>query len=366
MCVVICLALRPRLGDRAALLAALCVAVSPYLITYSNLGRGFMLADLALLVAVWALLSLADREAPAKWAAFVLACTVAVWTEYGSIIFVIALALGALWIGVPRRWPTALAGGVSVLTLAPWIPEVVRGQNQVGVTKFNPINAAASLHQLRDIVVTLALGENGGIGSAAGRWLELAVMFAVSLAAAVVLRRHWNRYDVAGQRTIQLLAATGLLAVVGSAAVALIGIHVFSQRYLTVLVPLAAALAAASFLAVSTARLTAIAAVALVAIGVGNVVRRFRGQWQPSLAPVGLAADSIHPRTVLTNTPVVLYYLRSFAPVMDRPYNIGPGRTTTCARPCLVIDDTRVPGGTPRHAVGTKAEIGSFLLTVEH
>jgi uncharacterized membrane protein len=67
MCAVLFLALRPRLGDRAALLAALAVGVSPYLITYSDLARGFMLADLALLVCAWALLSLAeDRSSAAK------------------------------------------------------------------------------------------------------------------------------------------------------------------------------------------------------------------------------------------------------------------------------------------------------------
>jgi uncharacterized membrane protein len=89
-CIVVLVALRPRLGVRASLLAALGVAVAPYLVTYANLARGFMLADLALLVVLWCLLSLADHETPGKWVALVAAGTVAVYSEYRSAIVVIA------------------------------------------------------------------------------------------------------------------------------------------------------------------------------------------------------------------------------------------------------------------------------------
>ena len=50
----------------------LAVAVSPFLVTYANLARGFMLADLALLCAMWALLSWRDSAAfPSPEKAFV-------------------------------------------------------------------------------------------------------------------------------------------------------------------------------------------------------------------------------------------------------------------------------------------------------
>ena len=67
---------RARLGTRAALLGALAVAVAPYMVTYSNLARGFMPADLALLIMIWCLLAQARRSAcgagrrscsPARW-----------------------------------------------------------------------------------------------------------------------------------------------------------------------------------------------------------------------------------------------------------------------------------------------------------
>jgi hypothetical protein len=365
LCVALFFALRSRLGDRAALLAALGVAVAPYLITYSNLARGFMLADLALLVAFWALVSLSERETRGKWAVFLVAGSVALWTEYVSVICLAAMLLGALWIGRPRRWTTALAGALTLLTLAPWIGQIIRGQHQVGVTKFEPMSATPSLTGLRDAVVSLALGENGGTSSSAGRWLEFAVMLAAGIAGYVVLRRSWAERDPRARRLTQLLAATAVLTLAGHALAGVVGIDVFTQRYLTILVPLAAGLAAAALASFNDRRLVTLATVLLVGLGLAGVVRRFDGQWQPDLRPVGLAASSMHPRTALTNTPLVLYYMPSLHPVFDRPYNIGPGRAQTCARPCVIIDDTRVPGGTGRRATGAQTMIGPFLLTLE-
>ncbi len=366
MCLALYLGLRPRLGARASLLAALGVAVSPYLITYSNLARGFMLADLALLLAIWCILSLGEHETIAKWVTFFIAGSIAVYTEYGSAIFIAALVLASLWIGSPRRWATAIAGGLVLLTLVGWIPQIIRGQHQVGVTKFDPMSATPSLSGLRDVFATLALGENGGTGNPMGRWLVFAVLLGVCAGGYFILRRGWGDRDPRATRTIVLLAATALLTLVGYALAAVVGIDVFSQRYLTILVPLGAALGAAAVASVQNRWILPAATVCLVGLGLGNFARRLGGQWEPSLAPVRLAASGLRPRTVLTNTPIVLYYLQSFRPVFDRPSNLGPGRARTCARPCLVIDDVRVHGGTPRRITGTQSAIGPFVLTYEH
>jgi len=108
-----------------------------------------------------------------------------------------------------------------------------------------------------------------------------------------------------------------------------------------------------------------VAVLLLIALGLGNFARRLGGEWQPDLTPVRVAAQSLRPRMVLTNTPAVLDYLGAFRPVFDRPYNLGPGRAQRCSRPCLIIDDTRVPGGTPRRAIGAESIIGPYLLVYE-
>jgi uncharacterized membrane protein len=288
-----------------------------------------------------------------------------VWTEYGSVIAMIALIASALWMGVPRRRTTLAVGGLAVLTLAAWIPEIVRGQHQVGVTKFDPVAATPSLTALRDVFVTLTFGENGGTSSPAGRWLVFAVMVGLCGAGYAILRRGWSQRDPRFRRAVRLLAVTALLTLIGYALAAPLGVHVFTQRYLTFLVPLAAGLAGAVLVSVQWRWAVPGAAVLLAALGVGNLVRRLGAQYEPDLTPISQIAERDHARTVLTNTPVVLYYLVSLRPIFDRPYNLGPGLASTCARPCLVVDDTRVPGGEPRRAPGTNSTVGPYLLTYQ-
>lgn len=370
LCLVTFAIIRPRLGDRAALLGALIVAADPYLITYADLARGFMLADLALLVCVWMLLRLADEPSPGRWAWFVAAGVVAIYTEYASAITLAAMVAVALWLGRPQRRATLAAGALAAVAIAPWIGQIVRGQDQVGVTKFAPMNATPTLSGLRDIVTTLVAGENGGTSSAGGRWLECLVLVAGAAVLGIILRRRLAREGPGQRDAVALMLGTAALSLVAFAAASIVGVHIFSQRYLTVLVPLVAGPIAYALLAGGT-RVAAAAAIVLVGVGAVEVARRFDAQFQTDLTPVARTAAALHPRTILTNTPLVLYYLRSLRPVMDRPYNIGPGRASGCARPCLIVDDSRVPGGTPRApAPGAPAgsppsAIGPFRLTLE-
>lgn len=365
MCVVLFYALRRAVGDRAALLASLAVAVAPFLITDSDLGRGFMLADLALLVVLWAMFRLVDGASP-RWAAvFLVAGAIALYTEYASAIFLVAVTATAVLMDTRNRGRLALLGGATLLTLAPWIPQIVRGQDQVNVTKLDPLNAAPSITGLRDASVTLALGEHGGTSNAVGRWLEFGVMLGLAVGSVVVLRRGWNGKHDSARRLILLLGGTFALTLAGHAIVGAVGVDVFSQRYMTILVPVGAGLGAVALVSVERRSLPILAAVALLGLGIAALARRYQGQWEPDVTPIRLAALQAHSRTVLTNTPTVLYYLRSLEPQFDRPNNLGPGRVQSCARPCLIVDDSRVHGGRPRRALGTQTAIGPYVLTLE-
>jgi hypothetical protein len=365
LCVVIFAAFRPRLGTRAALLAALAAAVAPYLVTYSNLARGFMLADLALLVALWAMLSIWDAATVGKWVAFGVSITVAVYTEYTSVIIVCALVASSLILHASHRRTTVVVAALGLLPLAAWIPEMIRGQHQVGMTKFDPQAAVPSLDAVRDLAVTLALGENGGTANPIGRWALFAAMLAAGAMVSVAIRRaSRTRLDARARRTVRMVVAVGALTLVGYAAAAVVGVDVFTQRYLTILVPLLAVPVAAA-LAISEPWLPVAIVIALLAVGADDLARRVGGEWQPDPAPALVIAERLHPRTVLTNTPSVLYYLGAYRPVMDRPYDIGPGRALTCARPCLVVDDPGIPGGSSRRVDGRSALLGSLVVTVE-
>jgi hypothetical protein len=278
MCLAVWFALRPRIGDRPALLAALAVAVDPYLVTYSNLARGFMLADLALIGAIWSMLSLADRETGVKWLAYVVCGGIAVWTEYASAICVVALVAAAFWVGGIRRRSAAAYGLLPLLTLAAWIPEIIRGENQVGVTKFNPFAATPSLTGLRDVFLTLTFGENGGTANPAARWLIFILILGVAAGGYVIVRRRWNNRSIVYREAGTLIAPTALLTLVGYALASVVGLDVFTERYLTILVPLGAVLGVMAITSVSNHWLVPAASIALLMLGVGNFARQRLGR----------------------------------------------------------------------------------------
>ena len=366
MCVVLYFMLRPRLGARVALLAALAVAVSPFLVTYSNVARGFMLEDLALLIVLWSALKLGEGQSSRWWLAYTAAGIVAVYTEYDAAIFLLALTVTLLWLNAPARRQVVMFGALPLLTLIPWIPQIVRAQHAVNKTKLAPTFAGPSLTSLRDATVTLAFGENGGTSNSIARWLLLAAFLALAWLATIVIRRAARFSDALAHRTIVVLAGTSALTLIGHAIIGAAGIDVFNQRYLTLMIPLLATLGAAAIVYAERRALVAIAGALLAALGAVGLVRRYHHEFEPDLKPVRLAAIALHPRTILTNTPTVLYYLKALRPQLDRPFNLGSGRARSCARPCLVIDDALVHTGTPRQLAGTPIVIeGRFQLRLE-
>ncbi len=369
MSVVAFFALRRNLGGGVALATALTVAVAPFLVTDSDLARGFMLADLALLFQLWALLALIERETAWRWAAFVVSGAVACYSEYASAIVIVAMGLAVLWFGRPPRKHVLAAVALVLLTLAPWVPEIVRGQDQIGLTKLGPPDAAPSLGGLRDVFTKLVFGESGGTSSVVGRWILFLALAALLTGAAVLLRRRRaavSRLGANASTTLHILGATAALSVIGYAIAGIFGVDVFSQRYLTVLIALVAPIVLTAIAVTGWTAALAVVSIGLGVLGVANAVRRAGTEYEPSLTPVRAAVAAAHPRTVLTNTPIVLYYLGSFRPIFDRPSNLGQGLALHCARPCVTVDDDRSHGGTPRSPTPTSSEtIGPFIVGIE-
>ncbi|MDQ6776442.1 MAG: glycosyltransferase family 39 protein [Actinomycetota bacterium] len=364
-CVVLYCALRRPLGTEAALLAALALAVAAFQISYSNLSRGFMLADLALLVAMWAVLALSRRESLGWWAVYLLAGVIAIYTEYDSAIFLAALTAAALWLGAPTRRRMAVLGLLPLLTIIPWIPQIVRGEHAVGKTKLATPFSAPSPGTVRELTVSLAFGANGGTSSVLGQWLEFAVIVALAVVAVVALRRTATARGRRWRYAILLIAGTAGLTLVGHAIAPAVGIQLLTERYLTIMIPLAAALAAAAIVSYGRRGPVLAASLALLAAGAINLGHRYHHQWEPDLRPVRVAALAVHPKTILTDNPDVVYYLKSLHPQLDRPFNLGPGRAASCARPCLIVDSTTTNFGALRQVSGARTVIGSFVLTLE-
>ncbi len=67
----------------------------------------------------------------------------------------------------------------------------------------------------------------------------------------------------------------------------------------------------------------------LVILGVAEVARRFRAEYEPDFTPVRAAATAAHARTVLTDSPIVLSICTACAHSTTAPSTsvpIAPGR----------------------------------------
>ena len=342
---------RPLAGTRAALLSALGLAVGPYAVSYSNFGRAFTLATLAMLVALWGAARLAQGRDRGWWLVYALGAVVALYSQYYAVLFLVPLVAVMVTIGRPRRAEAAAFGLAPFLALVPWVHQIERSRDLAGATKVDPVYPGPSPGTVRDLAVRLAFGEHGTAGAPGVRWLQ-ALTVAAALVAAVVLVLRGRRLLVV------LVGGTALGTVVLHAAVATIGPDVFEPRYLTVLVPLAAALLGAGVDALPWRAAPPLAALALVAAGVAVVGQRTGRELEPDYEEV--QAD-VPDRKVLTNSAVVAYYLRDRRPVLDRPFDLGRGLEDRTVLPYAVVDDSRVGTG-PRPGRGRRQAVGPIVI----
>jgi mannosyltransferase len=105
-------AARSLVGRRAALVAALLVAVNPLLIWYSQEARAYALLVLASTVALWCFGRARERPTGGRFAAWAVAAAVAMWIHYFAVFLVVpeALLLLARPGATPRTRSLAMLG----------------------------------------------------------------------------------------------------------------------------------------------------------------------------------------------------------------------------------------------------------------
>jgi 4-amino-4-deoxy-L-arabinose transferase-like glycosyltransferase len=368
---IVYLIVRPAAGTRAALLAALLVAVAPYHVSYSDYARGFMLAGVGLTLALWAIVRLNEGRHRRWWLVYLAGGILAVYSEYDAALFLAGLVGVSLWHGRRPRREIACLGTLPMLLLLAWLPWFLDAHDSLDMTKIAPVFPDVSVGTLRDSTVALAFGEHGAAGRVAIRWGQfLAVGAALVVAAILALRRiasaggESEPTDGEPARTLVVIVlAASTFAYVAHAVASLGGSHIFNQRYFTPLIP-----ALAIVVAIGVSRLRwrlagPLAAAALIMAGLAVFVQRTGRELEPDPAPLQAVAASAGSRPILTNSAVVAFYLRGHEVTVDRPFGLGEGDRSNCTSGCIVIDDHRVPRGV-RGQLGPGRTFGPYTVAL--
>ncbi len=350
---------RPLVGTRAALLAALGLAVAPLHVAFSNYARGFTLAGLGSLLALWAVARLAQGASRRWWWLYALGSALAVYSEYYAPLFLLPL-LGALLALRVRPWREVVALGLApMLLIAAWLPELFRSLDFEGETKIAPRFPGASPATVRDVVVSLFFGQDGATAAVGLRLLLFAGLVAALATAVVLLRRRAAREP--GARILVWLAggtAVGALLLHALSPVADLG--VFEQRYLTGLIPLGAALLAAGIDSLPWRPAVPLAALALLGVGAVVVIQRYDRETEPDYGRVEAIIRRAEVRTVLTNSAVAAYYLSDLDTTLDRPFNLGAGREASAEPPYAVVDEA----WRARPGPGRRTDVGAVAVRI--
>jgi 4-amino-4-deoxy-L-arabinose transferase-like glycosyltransferase len=332
---------RPLLGTALALLAALGLAVAPYHVQFSNYSRGFVLATFGLLLALWGAAHLAQGRGRRWWWLYAVGAGIAVYSEYDSFLFLAPLVAALLVLGVPRRRETLVFGAaVPVLLLLPWAGESSHSRDLAGVTKLDPSGSGLTAHTLRDQVATVFFGDQGLTAGPGARTVLYALVVAALFLSGVALRRR-------SRIGFWLIAGTGLGVLATHALTAATGgPDVLGARYMTALIPLAAAVLAAGVTALRWRMAVPFGVAALLGTGVFVFANRFDREVDPDYQRVAALVERAHPRAVLTNSAVLRYYIHHPRPVVDRPFGLrGRGNEPQCLRVCprpyAVAEDIR-------------------------
>ncbi len=345
---------RPLLGTRAALLAALGLAVAPFAVSYSDYARGFMVAGLGVLVALLAAARLATGGSRRWWWAYVLGGIWAIYSEYYAGLYLAAIAGVLLWLGKPARRQVVPFSALVAVAFLPWTPQLTRSVHDLGKTKLQLTASAPTPGLLRNALVPLFFGEHGAASSGALRSVQ-ALVLVLLLGWACV--RLWR---AASREAFWLLAGVMISVLCLYLVVTAVDTDIFRERYMTTVIPLAAAVLAGAIASVRWRAAVPAAAVALAVLGVAIVAVRAGREYEPD-SPMAVAIAAAHgEHTILTNSAVIAFYGRHLNVVLDRPFGLGHGIEASCAPRCAVIDDQRFGG--VRTGPGPRVSVGPLVV----
>jgi 4-amino-4-deoxy-L-arabinose transferase-like glycosyltransferase len=123
-------------GRRAAIAAAILVALSPFLIFYSTEARAYALVMALVLGSTLALLRGLETSRPSSWAVYAVLSCAAIYTHY-SAVFVLGAQLLWAFIGYPdARRALIAANAAAAIGFAAWVPALIKNTHSFGTKVF--------------------------------------------------------------------------------------------------------------------------------------------------------------------------------------------------------------------------------------
>jgi hypothetical protein len=271
-------------GQRAGLIGAVFVALSPFLIYYSTEARAYALVTFLVLASALALASALDGAGKGSWAAYALLSAASMYVHYTAVF-----ALGALliWAAVthPRQIRALVLANVAAIVLfAPWLPALVHNTHSFGTNVFSILEPFGLRAVVNDVAhwsighPYMALADEPGPGALA--LIGAGLVMGVLLAGYTWWRGRRGRPD-AGLSLILVLA---LLPPLGLAVYSAVGKDTWDARNLTSSWP-ALALAAGALLAAPRPRFAVIpVTLVLAGFGVGAITLQQADHQRPDYA----------------------------------------------------------------------------------
>ena len=111
-------------GDRGGVVTALLCALTPALVLSARDARMYALATTLVMASTLLLWRAVERPSRVRWAAYAVVTALALYTQYFAI-FAVAAQVAAVFVVLRAGWRStlsaALAAGVALLTLVPWL-----------------------------------------------------------------------------------------------------------------------------------------------------------------------------------------------------------------------------------------------------
>lgn len=269
LCIPLVFALgRRTVGRRAALVATVLTALSPFMTFYSAEARAYGVVMLLTLLSTLALLVAAEGGRTRWWVAYAVFACGAVYTHYTSV-FALAGQLGwLLWAYPGARRPALVASAAAALGFVPWISGLqgdLGSQTTKILSALQPFDAHSTVVSLSHWVIGYPYASPGaGLRDLPGLTALVLLALGLALAAAGVLADHRRALGALRSRGFVLVLVLALSLPVGEALASALGSNILGTRNLAASWP-ALALCLGALLAAPRPRAAAVAAALAVA-----------------------------------------------------------------------------------------------------